>query len=464
MTHALRRSLCPSLAAASLSACLSYPSTPPSGATGDGGPPTVTIARDSGSPISPFAFGQSYWDWVDWADGGSTGLTGTEPLVSALHVNVIRAGGNNNDSNKPLFDTSQIDRFVAYCKAVGAEPILQVPLVANNVDGGAATPQTAADMVTYANGTKGYGVQYWEIGNEPNLYATAQASGFPIRTPADYCAQYAAYATAMRAANAATPDGGAPMQLLGPEIGQPDVAWLTAFLDGCKDYVDIVTVHRYPFAGGETSPSSALSDVTSFRSALASVASVVQSHARPNTPLGVTESNLSWDYALTAYTPTSLQASPGTFFAALWTADVMGTALENRLWTFALWNIGEVSRSDSVLGFITGGQPTPGYYTEQMLSANFRGNALKPTGVPQGFSVYASHDPTEGSSAVLVLNKRSESAKLTLAFDAQPPQTFDFPALSATLVKLADSADAAAHLLRYTADMAAANMPPQAIP
>jgi len=32
------------------------------------------------------------------------------------------------------------------------------------------------------------------------------------------------------------------------------------------------------------------------------------------------------------------------------------------------------------------------------------------------------------------------------------------------LVKLADSADAAAHLLRYTADMAAANMPPQAIP
>ena len=38
---------------------------------------TVTIARDAGTPISPLAFGQNYWDWVDWSANGVTGLTGT---------------------------------------------------------------------------------------------------------------------------------------------------------------------------------------------------------------------------------------------------------------------------------------------------------------------------------------------------------------------------------------------------
>jgi hypothetical protein len=91
--------------AVSLSACLSY-EPPRSDASDDGGPATVTITRDGGSPISPFAFGQNYWDWADWAHDGVTGLTGTEPLVGALHLNVLRAGGNNNDSNNPLFDAS----------------------------------------------------------------------------------------------------------------------------------------------------------------------------------------------------------------------------------------------------------------------------------------------------------------------------------------------------------------------
>jgi hypothetical protein len=464
MLHPFRFSLCLGLATP-MGACLSNGATQ-SRASDDGGAPspgTVAITRDGGVPISPFAFGQSYWDWADWAHDGVTGLTGTEPLVTALHVNVIRAGGNNNDSNVPRFDTSQIDKFVAYCRAVGAEPILQVPLVANNVDGGVSTPQTAADMVSYANGTKGYGIKYWEIGNEPDLYATVQPAGFPIGTAAEYCAEFAAYVTAMKAANAGVSDGGGPLQFLGPELSQPNIAWLTPFLDGCKDYVDIVTVHRYPFGGAQTSPSGALNDVTSFRSALSSVASVVQAHARPNTPLGITESNLSYDYALRTYTQASLQAAPGTFYAALWAADVMGAALENRLWTLALWNIGERSRSDSVLGFITGGRPVPAYYSEWMVSANFHGSALKPVGAPAGFSVYASYDAGQASTAVLVLNKTPASTKLTLAVDAQPPQSFDFPALSVTLVQIPDSTDAATHVLRYTADLAAANMAPQAI-
>src|SRR5579872_502152 len=235
MSYAARLSLSFALLAWTPGCFSDAPALSAGGDAGEGGAPTVVaLARDAGVPISAFAFGQNYWDWADWAGDGITGLTGTEPLVTALHLNAIRAGGNNNDSNNPIFDTSQIDAFVAYCRAVGAEPILQVPLRANNVDAGAATPQTAADMVTYANVTKGYGVKYWEIGNEPDLYMAV-----PYKTPAAYCAQFASYVAAMRAANAAAVDGGAPMQFLGPEISQPSISWLQDFLDGCKDDVDI---------------------------------------------------------------------------------------------------------------------------------------------------------------------------------------------------------------------------------
>jgi hypothetical protein len=463
VTHPFRMWLCLGWAA-SLSACLSEGST---GSGGDGGaapsPGTVAIARDSGVPISPFAFGQNYWDWVDWAGDGVSGLTGTSSLATGLHLNVLRAGGNNNDWSMPVFDTGQIERFVAYCRAVGAEPILQAPLVANNVDGGAATAQSAADMVTYANVTKGYGVKYWEIGNDPDLYATNQPAGFPVRTAAEYCTQFAAYVTAMKAANAAATDGGVSIQFLGPELSQPNVAWLAAFLDGCKDYVDVVTVHRYPFSGAQTSATSALDDATSFRSAITSVAAVVQSHARPGTPFGITESNISYDYTNSAYTATSLQAGPGTFYAALWAADVMGAALENKLWTFALWNLGDVTASGFVsLGVIVDQQPTPAYYAEQMVSASFRGNVLQPIGVPTGFSVYASYDGVEGSTAILVLNKTTTSSTLTVDVDALPSRSYDFPSRSLTLLQISDATGAPTQVLRYTSDMAAAGAPPQA--
>ncbi|MCL2449534.1 MAG: glycosyl hydrolase [Polyangiaceae bacterium] len=428
---------------------------------------TVVISTDGGTPISPTAFGNNYWDWVDWSNDGVSGLTGTESQVQLQHLNVLRAGGFNNDANTPkLFDTSRIDAFVTYCRAVGAEPILQVPLISNDVDGGAATADTAAAMVTYANVTMGYGIQYWEIGNEPDIYSMQfdAGSGLPM-SPADLCTDYAAYATAMKAANAAAADGGVTMQFLGPELaykytsGSDD--WLTPFLDACKDYVDVVSVHRYPFSAAQTSVSGALNDVTQFRDVVSSVSSIVANHARPGTPLAITEANISYDYDSTKYTAASAVAAPGTFPAALWTADVAGAALEANLWTLAFWNLGELPGTGSVLGFIVGGTPVPAYYAEQLVSANFRGNVVKPAGVPAGYSVYASHDPAGASTAVLVLNKTTTASRAGIAVDALPVQSFVFPAMSMTLVTIPDAADGGVHVTRYTGDDADAGSAPQ---
>jgi len=157
----------------------------------------------------------------------------------------------------------------------------------------------------------------------------------------------------------------------------------------------------------------------------------------------------------------SAVAAPGTFPAALWTADVAGAALEANLWTLAFWNLGELPGTGSVLGFIVGGTPVPAYYAEQLVSANFRGNVVKPAGVPAGYSVYASHDPAGASTAVLVLNKTTTASRAGIAVDALPVQSFVFPAMSMTLVTIPDAADGGVHVTRYTGDDADAGSAPQ---
>jgi hypothetical protein len=450
--------------AAAAAGCLSNDASP----AADASAPTVTIARAGGTPISPFAFGHNYWDWVDWAGDGITGVTGTEARVKALDLHVLRAGGNINDINGPppeVFDASKIDAFVAYCRAVGAEPILQAPIVGNDVDGGYANAQTAADMVTYANVTRGYGIKYWEIGNEPDLYPRTYDAGVPL-TPGDLCTLYQGYVTAMRAANAAGDGGTPPLTFLGPELAYeyiPGADYLTPFLDACKDYVDIVSVHRYPFSGVQTSVNGALHDVTSFRQVVASLNAIVKGHARPGTPLAITEANISYDYMASAYTATSKLAAPTTFYAGLWAADVLGASLESGLWTLAFWDIGDPSTAPSVLGVLQDGQPVPAYYTTQMVSTTFRGTVVVPAGIPGGFSVYASYDASTGTTAILVLNKTAPFSSFVIAIDSLPPRSFDFPALSATLIQIPDAPTGATHVLRYTQDSADAGAGPVTI-
>ena len=89
----------------------------------------------------------NYWTWPD-------ALTGTETLVAALKPAFLRVGGYNNDVNMPdPFSNDQLDTMVAYARAIGAEPILQVPLLLDTTSV-QPTAATAAAMIRYANITK----------------------------------------------------------------------------------------------------------------------------------------------------------------------------------------------------------------------------------------------------------------------------------------------------------------------
>jgi hypothetical protein len=428
---------------------------PPAGSpSSDAGPTaplagTVALATSGTRDIQPFAFGQNYWNWEPtWGDP----ITGTETLVTAAGVKLIRSGGANNELQTPnLFTNAELDRFVAYCKTTGAEPVLQVPLVKNTANQ-PASAQDAADMVTYANVQKGYGIKYWSIGNEPDLY-TMQSLQPAAYSAADYCTSFKQYVVAMKAADPT-------IKILGPELSWkyiPGNDWLTPFLDGCKDVVDIVSVHRYAFAPNLTTVAAAFGDAASFRQSVRTLRANLDQHGMTAIPLAVTEEHITYngDPAMA-----TLPASPQTFYAGMWVADVLGVALEEGLWTSAFWHIADATTGWK-LAFILGQTPLPSYYAQTLLATHFKGRTVVPTGVPAGFSVYASHDPAGGQTSVVVLNKTAAAARLALALDASPARELTFPAESLTLAVFAgDDASAAPLVTRYTKAMADANLPP----
>ena len=440
---------------------------------------TVRITRTGGTPISPFAFGNNYFDWVDWSKDGTVGLAGSEEPARALHLNVLVGDNNQNDANSPqLFDKTEMDKYIGYCRAIGAEPIMIVPVYGNNVDGGPTSAQGAADIVTYINGTRKYGVRYWTIGMEVDIYDQffKRKTGLPVSSAAEYAAVFKSYAKAMIAANAAA-HSGVELKFVGPELGwrySDGNDWLSPMLDSCKDYIDVASIHAYGFSASQLTAEGVLNDADRFRQFVRDLKARVARHARPGTAVAITEANISFDWDPKLYTPEARKIGPGTFYAAIWDADRMGVALEAGLWTFAFWDLAETSQlvnsNGTVFGFIltdpSRNPPTyrltPEYYAQQMVNTNFSGTTVVPTGVPARMSAYACYNAKKATTAVLVVNKDTAGRTLTLQVDTLYSGTMTFSPMSINIVTIPDDAPAEYHRLEYNMRMADANLPPVA--
>lgn len=446
------------------------------GNSGDEVVPAVKIARAGGTPISPFAFGNNDFDGVDWNKDGMVGLLGTEEPVKALRLNVLVGDNNQNDANTPqLFDKAEMDKYIQYCRAVGAEPIMIAPVYGNNVDGGPTSAQGAADIVTYINGIRKYGVRYWTIGDEVDIYDQffKRKTGLPVSTVSEYAAVFKSYARAMKAANAAA-NSGVELKFVGPELGwrySEGNDWLSPMLDECRDYIDVASIHAYGFPARDLTVEDILTDVDRFRQFVQDVKARVVKHARPGTPLAITEANICFEWDPKSYTPETRKIGPGTFYAAIWDADRMGAALEANLWTFAFWNLAEpVQIADyNVFGFIltdpSKNPPTckltPEYYAQWMVTNNFSGTTVVPSGVPARISVYASYDKNKASTAILVINKDKVERPLKLAVDNLKSRVITFSPMSINIVTIPDNAKKEYRVLEYNIQMADAGLPPR---
>ncbi|HLK91488.1 MAG TPA: hypothetical protein VKZ18_16455 [Polyangia bacterium] len=425
---------------------------PPTGAGGAGGSPvtvtTVSIPTATRTPRTG-TWSVNYWTWTP-TFGNS--VSGTEALVAALTPSYLRVGGYNNDANTPdSFDDAQLDAMVAYARAIGAEPILQVPHLAADNTGTPATPDTAAAMVQYANVTKGYGIKYFSVGNEPDLYDTqglpsdSSMPAIPGYTPAEYCASVTSFVAAMKAVDPT-------IKIVGPDLAYKyqagagvNLDWLTPILQTCGDLFDVVSIHRYPFEAAMASLPAAAGDPVQFRQVMTSVRGILQQTGQGDKPLALTEMNIAYDA-----TGCVLGASPGTVGSALWMADILGSSIALDLWTSAVWDISDTdSWSLGIIGLPPGHVPRPEYYAFLLYAEHVGPTVLgAPTGLPAGVSAYASRNAADNATEIILVNWNTAPVALQLQVaDLNVPPTaptYLLPATSLAAVEITDTSKSTA--------------------
>lgn len=143
-------------------------------------------------PVSSMFWGTNFLFWIEDDEALADGRI--ENAMKSLPVRVLRYPGGtvadnfhwktnmlDNNSMFPYEEgetESDFDEFMAFCRKVGAEPVLVVNtqswFLKGDIAGGA---EEAADWVRYCR-EKGYGVKYWEIGNETYWHTVMTAKEY----------------------------------------------------------------------------------------------------------------------------------------------------------------------------------------------------------------------------------------------------------------------------------------------
>lgn len=354
-------------------------------------------AGQSLGQISPTFFGTN---WGPWLGVPPTVLD----IVPSLGIKVLRfPGGRWGDENNPT--PTQLDMLMAFCEQWGAEPFINVRLVAS-------TPAEAAELVRYMNIEKKYNVRFWGIGNEPDLYATQVGMRLPEYTAEQFAQDWRLFAQAMKAVDPS-------IQLVGPELsqfvaiqengsGQKYSDWLVLFLKTNADLVDIVSVHRYPFPQSMTA-GAPLKEHLRANSAewdvlLPSLHAMIRENTGKDLPVAVTEFNSSW------VENAGGEGTIDSHFHGIWFADVVGRMLKydvSMLQQFAVTGkYGLMSRSEL---YSTG-------LAFQMFTRHFGSELIYASSDHPYVSVYAARR-ADGALTVMVINLNSEARTANLKFD-----------------------------------------------
>ena len=306
--------------------------------------------------------------------------------------------------------TYQIDTFMPLAKQIGAA----VTISARLYDG---TPEAAAELVRYVNIEKKYGVVYWSIGNEPDLYYKLAASS--DYDTVRFNREWRAIAQAMKAVDPS-------IKLIGPEIsnftGIPNQSfhaqdihgkdWMTEFLKANGDLVDVVSFHRYPFPLVEYSlvqatPDQLRQDAPKWSQAVQELKRSIHDITGRDIPIAVTEANSASTNGIQG------EATPDSLFNALWWADVLGRLEDEDVRMVNYWTMTTASsESQSGLGLIAISGVRPTYYVYQMYSHFGSERVYAASGV-QDVSVYAAKQ-ADGTLTLLVINLSDGKQKVPL--------------------------------------------------
>ncbi|MFI5587345.1 cellulose binding domain-containing protein [Amycolatopsis sp. NPDC051758] len=422
---------------------------PAAGTAGAEPPPgaTVTVnARAGLATVPDTALGVNHAVW-----DSQLGTDEVADLLGGAGVRTMRYPGGSygdiyhwKDNTAPggyVAPGTDFDTFMGGVRRAGAQPIV----IANY---GTGTPAEAADWVRYANVTKGYGVRYWEIGNE--LYgnghygANWEADNHADKSPAAYAAGVVAYADAMKAADPTVKIGAVlttPANWPDGIVGAGDTAtWNQTVLSIAGPHVDFVVLHWYPSGSTATE---ALTKTEQVDDMIYLARDQITRYAGPGSNrigIALTETN----------TPVGMNTQPGALFAA----EAYSSFLANGVFTVDWWDThngatalstvagypdyGDFGLLSSATCLGDGGcepalnTPFAPYYGLKMVSTFARpGDQFVRAGADDPLiGAHAVRRPN-GDLAVLLVNKDPSAARaVTLAYEGYTPvsasQVFTF--------------------------------------
>ena len=340
--------------------------------------------------VNPFVYGSNAGPW-------QTITKADIELIKAAGISILRfPGGSYVDENSP--SQSALDEFITLCREVNAEPMVQVKLVNS-------TAKAAADMVTYANITKGYGIKYWSIGNEPSLYWGKRGiDGYDTVT---FNAQWREFALAMKSVDDS-------IILLGPEIHQytgktndPIVDihyldWMREFLIANGDLVDVVSFHRYPFGNYDPFENELLRSSEEWDEIIPKLNQLIYSTTGRDIPVAITEINSNWSNRSRGDT------TPDTLLNAIWWSDSLGRMIEQ--------NVSIVNQfaldGNGGWALLNTQDPRPSYYV-YLLYRNFGNQLVYTTSGIDLVSIYASLDQS-GDLSLIIINRNTDTISVPL--------------------------------------------------
>jgi hypothetical protein len=362
-------------------------------------------------PISPYIYGSNYGPWT---------AVPADMLQVAYdsHITALRwPGGNWGDQNDVA--GYQIDMFMAFCKSMNAIPTISVRLLNG-------TPEAAAELVRYANIEQKYGITYWSIGNEPNLFDSLPNVDYDsVR----FNQEWRAIAQAMKAVDPS-------IKLLGPELSQwgtnlentpKDSAgrdWMTEFLQANGDLVDVVTVHRYPLYHADGKPSTVddlRNNTLEWTNMVTYLRGLIHETTGRDIPLAFTEVNSDPSNVISGV------ASPDSFYNALWYADILGQLIQQGV--FMVNNFVLANRTGG-LGIIYGSEIRPIYYDFQIYS-HFGTELVYASSGVEFVNVYAAKR-ADGALTIMVINLTDSEQQIQLQVQGKRLSTAEVWLLDAT--------------------------------
>jgi hypothetical protein len=401
----------------------------------------VTVNADEGLgtvPSTAYGLNQAVWD-------SQMNTQASVNMLSQAGVEMMRyPGGSYGDIYNWQTNTApggyvapgtDFDQFMSTVQSVGAKAIL----IANY---GSGTPQEAADWVRYANITKGYHDEYWEIGNE--IYGNGyygsdwETDNHSSHSPATYASNLMQYASAMKAVDP-TIKIGAVLTLPGnwPDsvVAAGDAMdWNQTVLSEAGSAIDFVIVHYYP---SPDNAADALQTPEQLPGEMAQLRQEIDQYAGPNGPnigIAMTETDSNFD----------MDTQPG----ALYAADTYFTALENGAFTVDWWNTrngeGTVSTAPDGAtdygdeGIFSSGQcnsanvcepplntPFPVYYAIEMLSkVALPGDTLVRSSSSNSLvSVHAARNANGDLSVELINKDPSNAYTVNLNYEGWQPSS-----------------------------------------